>query len=296
MTTAQMEAWGVRRSLVARRVADGEWQRPFRGVVVLHSGAVTWRQRARGALLYAGPRAALSHGSAAFVHGLVRRTGADLVVSVPAGHKVTAQPGLVVHRRNRMPFAGGALRTVGVDATVLDVADELESEDDLVGFVCDAVRQGVMPGRVLMHAADRPRVRHRALLLDLLGDAGRGIESPLEHRYVRDVERRHGLPAARAQAHEQVEGRWIRADRVYVGLGVRVELDGQLAHPFGRTDDDTWRDNAVLVARGDLTLRYRWRHVVAAPCVTAAQVVAALRSRGWPGHPRPCGAACPVRP
>ena len=28
-----------------------------------------------------------------------------------------------------------------------------------------------------------------------------------------------------------------------------TELDGRLAHPFGRTDADTWRDNAVLVER-----------------------------------------------
>ncbi|WP_315093016.1 hypothetical protein [uncultured Cellulomonas sp.] len=295
-TTAQLQTWGVQRSLVARRVAAGEWQRLFRGVVVLHSGPVTWRQRARAALLGAGDGAALSHTSAAFVHGLVRAPGAPVVVSIPGHRAVRSQPGLLIHRRDRMPFAGGVLRTVGVDPTVLDLLDELDSEDDVVGLVCAAVRQGVLPGRVLRHARERPRVRHRELLLDLLGEAGRGIESPLEHRYARDVERRHGLPTPQAQLSERVEDRWIRADRVHTGLGVRIELDGQLAHPFGRTDDDTWRDNAVLIARGDVTLRYRWRHVVVEPCATAAQVVAALRSRGWTGHPRRCADACPVRP
>ncbi|NUU19029.1 type IV toxin-antitoxin system AbiEi family antitoxin domain-containing protein [Cellulomonas humilata] len=296
VTTAQLQAWGVQRSLVARRVSSGEWQRVFRGVVVLHSGPVTWRQRARGALLCAGNEAALSHRSAAFVHGLVPRPGADLVVSVPGGRTVSARPGLVVHRRNVMPFAGGALRVVGTEPTVLDLLDGLESDDEVVGLLCDAIRQGVVPGRLLLHARQRPRVRHRALLLELLDEPGRGIESPLEHRYARDVEARHGLPRAQAQVSDRVDGRWIRADRVHKGLGVRIELDGQLAHPFGRTDDDTWRDNAVLIALGDVTLRYRWRHVVADPCATAVQVVAALRSRGWTGLARPCADTCPVRP
>ncbi|KQY22738.1 hypothetical protein ASD16_08900 [Cellulomonas sp. Root485] len=293
-TTAQLQAWGASRSLVARRVASGEWQRLFRGVVVLHSGPVTWRQRARAALLCAGRHAALSHESAAFVHGITQRPGAGIAVSIPRSRSVQEQHGLVVHRRMQMPFAGGALRAVGVEPTLLDLVDEIESVDDVVGLVCDAVRHRVVPGRVLMHAAERSRLRHRSLHVDLLGEPGRGIESPLEHRYVRDVERRHGLPTASAQVSEVIEGRWIRADRVHVGLGVRIELDGQLAHPFGRTDDDTWRDNAVVIARGDVTLRYRWRHVVVDPCTTAAQVAAALSSRGWQGHPTPCSEACEI--
>jgi hypothetical protein len=296
VTTAQMQAWGVSRSVVSRRVGTGEWQHLWRGVIALHSGTVTWRQHARGALLYAGQGAALSHSSAAYVHGISAAPASGIVVSVPVHRAVAPQPGLLVRRRRRMPFAGGRLRSVGVDATVLDLVDELGCEDDVVGLVCDAVRAGVLPGRLLMHAEERQLLRHRGLLMDLLGEPGRGIESPLEHRYARDVERRHALPRARAQVSERIEGRWIRADRVYVGLGVRVELDGQLAHPFGRTDDDTWRDNAVVIAHSDVTLRYRWRHVVHDPCATARQVATALQARGWAGLPGRCSAACSVRP
>lgn len=132
----------------------------------------------------------------------------------------------------------------------------------------------------------------RALLLELLGEAEPGIESPLEHRYARDVERRHGLPRARAQVRDRVGGRWIRADRVYEGLGVRVELDGRLAHPTGRTDDDTWRDNSVVIERSEVTLRYRWRHVAVEPCATAGQVASALRARGWTGGATRCSPTC----
>ncbi len=87
---------------------------------------------------------------------------------------------------------------------------------------------------------------------------------------------------------------WLRADCRYEGLRVRVELDGQLAHPGGRTDADTLRDNIVVISTDEITLRFRWRHVAVTPCAVAEQVVLALRSRGWTGTPRPCGRTCPL--
>ncbi|NUU18231.1 hypothetical protein HP550_13320 [Cellulomonas humilata] len=294
VTSAQLHAWGVGRAVVSRRVARGDWQQLWRGVVALHSGTLTWRQRARGALLYAGDGAALSHASAAFVHGIVSTPGPRIVVSIPVRRAVSPQPGLEIRRRRTMPYAGGRVRALGVDDTVLDLVHELESEDDVVGLVCEAVRVGVLPGRLLLQAGDRRFLRHRGLVVSLLGEEGTGVESPLEHRYVRDVERRHRLPVARPQVRERTGGRWIRADRVHVGLGVRIELDGQLAHPSGRTALDTWRDNAVLIERSEITLRYRWQHVVAEPCQTAGQVATALRSRGWEGRATPCSPTCPV--
>ena len=38
------------------------------------------------------------------------------------------------------------------------------------------------------------RLRHRALLLEILGEVASGAYSVLERRYLRDVERAHGLP------------------------------------------------------------------------------------------------------
>lgn len=402
VTTAQLGAWGTTRETVRRRVAAGDWKRLFRGVVVLQSGPVSWRQRARAALLYCGPDAALSHESAAFHHGVLREPGRFVVVTVPHARTVTPQPGLVVHRSRAVPWSGGRLRAVEPAEAVLqlivatsaaasagspdplrgptgpggparagatghartdfarpngagsasrahpdptepartDIArpngatsrartDPTEPArtpvtarasrgrrdaavrsattdapapgardvtDAVVGLLCDAVRAGVHPDDLLVRAQRRTRMAGRRLLVEMLGQVAQGVESPLEHRYARDVERRHGLPHAVAQRWERVDGRWIRADRVYAGLGVRAELDGRLAHPFGATDDDVWRDNATLLATSDTTLRYRWRHVAVMPCATAAQVARALRDRGWPGSPQPCSATCPLTP
>ena len=105
----------------------------------------------------------------------------------------------------------------------------------------------VEPSTILLALDGRGRVRHRALVVDVLAEVAAGVESPLERRYRRDVERAHGLPISELQVREVLSGRWVRADGRYRPYRTRVELDGQLAHPGGRTDEDTWRDNAALL-------------------------------------------------
>lgn len=295
VTTAQCLRAGMSADRVERLVRRGEWRRLHRGVMVTHNGPLTWRVRAVAALLYAGAGAALSHGSAAYVHGLVDRPPRLVEVSVRRPRQVTATPGVRIRRRTELEVTVlNGLSVTSLPTTVLDLVASARSDDDAVGLVTRGVRAGLRPQTLLAATSGRSRLPGRALLLEVLAAVDDGAESPLERRYHRDVERRHGLPRSTRQRRELVDGHWIRADAVYDGLGVRVELDGALAHPAGRTDRDTWRDNAVLIERGDLTLRYRWSHVRRSPCTTAAQVGAALRSRGWRGRPRACSPTCAV--
>jgi very-short-patch-repair endonuclease len=164
--------------------------------------------------------------------------------------------------------------------------------DDVVSLVAAVRELGVPIRDVRAVLAARRSIRGRALLEDLLAPSSVGIESPLEHRYVRDVELAHGLTRAQLQHRQRVDDVSIRADVRYVRFRVRVELDGEVGHPGGTTDADVWRDNAVLVHSGEVTLRFRWRHVAVAPCRVAAQVAAALAARGWRGTPRRCGPGC----
>lgn len=294
LSRAQLLALGASSAWIARRVSSGAWQRPFPGVVVTHSGPVSWVTRARCAVLYAGGGAALSHAAAAHLYGFDRKPPPAVDVSVPATRRVTPQPGLRIHLRRRMPRAQGSLPCVNPVDTVLDVAGTARDVDAVVAAVTAAAREGIRPWHVRRALEERARHPHRALLRDLLADVADGVESPLEARYRRDVERAHGLPRATLQGRQRLDGGWIRSDARYAEQGVRIELDGALAHPGGRTDADTWRDNAVLLTAGDLTLRYRWRHVAVTPCRTALQVSSALRGRGWSGRPVPCGPGCAV--
>lgn len=295
ITTAQCTELGADRSWVARRVRSGIWQRLHPGVIVVHSGPLTWRTRAQAALLHAGPGSALSHAAAGYVHEFTTRPPRIIDVTIPHRRRVRPTTGVRIHRRRDLPVLPGRLRTLSRPETVLDLLEAAASDDEAIGILCAAVRAHTWPEEVLDAAVRRKRLRQRPLVLEMLGAVSAGIESPLEMRYHRDVERRHGLPRARLQTRQVLDGIWIRADRIYEGLGVRTELDGELAHPGGRTDADVWRDNVVVITTDEITLRYRWSHVRGTPCRTAAQVAAALRSRGWRGTPRACSPDCPVR-
>lgn len=295
VTTAQCLRLGADPGWIARQVRAGHWQRLHRGVLVAHSGPPSWRTRARAALLYAGRGAALSHAAAAYLHEMIPRAPRLIDVCVPRERWVRPSGGIRVHRGARALDKRSGLVVVSRDEATLDLLTGMHTDDDVVGVLCAAVRAGTWPEQILEALERRPTTRRRALVLEMLGLVAEGIESPLEMRYHRDVERRHGLPHAALQQRQVVDGRWIRADRTYEGLGVRSELDGELGHPGGRTDGDTWRDNAVVIERDEITLRYRWSHVRGNSCRTAVQVVAALRSRGWTGVPHPCGPGCPVR-
>ena len=121
------------------------------------------------------------------------------------------------------------------------------------------------------------------MVLALLGDVGRGAESTLELRYLRDVERAHGLPAGVRQRRSRT-GAEVR-DVLYEDQATVIELDG-LAH-LRRILRDMRRDNAAL-AGGLATLRFGWSDVTGSPCQVAWQVAAVLVARGWTELPTRC--------
>jgi very-short-patch-repair endonuclease len=139
----------------------------------------------------------------------------------------------------------------------------------------------------------RKKVRWRGELSEAFADVDAGAHSVLEYRYMRYVERAHGLPRARRQVPASMREGTIHRDVLYREYGVAVELDGRAHHPGDLRWQDLRRDNAAA-ADGIITLRYGWADVARRPCEVAVQVSAVLRRRGWPGRPRPCGPSCPA--
>jgi hypothetical protein len=111
----------------------------------------------------------------------------------------------------------------------------------------------------------------------VLGDVGTGAHSALELRYLRQVERPHGLPTGRRQ--NRSDALHVR-DVVYEQFGLVVELDGRLGHEGMGRFRDMNRDNLATVS-GELTLRYGHIDVTGSPCSVAEQVGAVLFARGW---------------
>ena len=231
------------------------------------------------------------------MHRIVDRPSRLLHVSVPRERHIPAVRGLVLHRPAALP---GAVHPTDlpprtkVEETVLDLVGQATSFDAAFAIACAACqRRRTTPARIRRAMDGRVKLRWRGDLAAALAEIGSGVHSLLEYRYVRYVERPHGLPAADRQA-KVVIGRQTRyLDNLYRDFGVCVELDGRQAHPDDRRWLDMRRDNATA-AGGLVTLRYGWTDIDARPCETAVQVGLALSARGWTRRMRPCGPRCPA--
>jgi hypothetical protein len=286
---------------IRSRLRRREWAAVHRGVYVDHTGPLTASQRLWAAVLLHWP-AAVHRESALELHGLRqdrRRDGAERPVHLvmdASRRTPAAVPGIVVERmhdakswltQHRRP------PRVKVELAVLKVA----SSRDLAGAIAvisDACQQRHTDVPALLLALDRlGTLRGRAALVDVLRDVESGAHSVLEHRYLRDVERAHGLPAGCRQLREVAGGRVAVRDVVYVEQDVVVELDGR----FGHTDAlDRWADldrDLSAARQALLTIRLGWAQVLS-PCQVAAAVAEILTNRGWTGSAHPCRRGCQV--
>jgi hypothetical protein len=239
----------------------------------------------------------LSHQTAAELDGFGAGRGRLIHVSVPLAQHMVRIPGIAVHRSGRLEVARHPARMpprTRVEETALDLAQLATSLDDAFGWISRSCSNRLTTPPLLLQAIQsRSKIRWRAELTLALADVADGVLSPLEYRYVRCVERPHGLPAAKRQVLI-LRGRQRQyLDNLYQEFGLGVELDGQAFHPAEERWQDIGRDNA-MAADGILILRYGWGDVSDRACRTAIQVGDAAAKRGWTGALRRCGPACPV--
>ena len=282
---------------VRHLVRSGRWQPLHPGVYATFTGTVSARCRVWAAILLAGPGAAASHGTAAWLCGLHDDEPPTVHVLIPAHQRVSRTPGITVHVSRHAEVRchpGLSLPQTRVEDTVLDLTDAAVRTEDAVAVVIRACqRRLTTPGRLRTSAARRSRLRHRRLLAEVLTDVDEGVQSILERRWLRDVERPHGLPPGCWNRAERVNGGTRYRDVDYPAWRVVVELDGRVAHPAGERHRDMARDNA-LAAQARLTLRYGWVDVTRSPCAVADQVARTLRAQGWSGPATQCGSGCTI--
>jgi Transcriptional regulator, AbiEi antitoxin len=287
---------GLSAGALRSRLESGRWQHVHRGVFATFIGGLPRRATLWAAVLRAASGAMLSYHTAAEADGLIR--GSSLIhVTIPDPRHVDRIPGLVIHRSERAEAARHPSRTpprTRLEETVLDLAGSARSFDDAFNWLCLACAgRFVTPTRLREAMSERGKMRWRAEIAVGLGEVSAGVHSWLERRYLRDVERPHGLPRAERQARHQRGRRTGYSDILYEEFGVVVETDGQAAHPDTERWWDAARDNAAAAHR-IITLRYPYSDIATRPCEVAAEIAAVLRQRGWTGTPHPCGPSCPV--
>jgi very-short-patch-repair endonuclease len=172
-----------------------------------------------------------------------------------------------------------------VEETILDLA-ETGTVDDVTALPGRAFQRGATT-EVTLRALLHGRSRHRRRRLDdALGDVAGGAESAMELRFLRDVERAHGLPTGRRQLVTTIGGARLH-DVAYDEQRVVVELDGRLGHDGEDRVRDGVRDRQSATRRW-LTVRAFWRDVAGRPCELTAELGEVLQTRGWDGAPHPC--------
>jgi len=287
---------GIASKLINARLKHGRWQQLHWGVYAVFTGPVPRETELWAVLLRAGPGAALSHLAAAELHGLIDYPGESIYVTVPSARRVTMH-GVVVRTSARIAEAthpGREPPRTTIEETVFDLIELAHTLDDACGWITRAVGRRLTTAERLTEALKlRKKMRWRATLGDILAAAGDGIHSVLEYRYLRDVERAHGLPRSRHQVRVLIDGKTAYRDVYYEEYRLAVELDGRLAHPDEERGRDQRRDNHG--GPDDvLTTRYDWQDVASHPCQTALLQARILRRRGWTGTPRPCSEGCPL--
>jgi hypothetical protein len=287
------------------RLGSGTWRSIYPSVYATFSGALSPEARLWAAVKLAGAGAMLSHETAAEVHGIIDKPlGTAVHITVPRHRRpVSRTPvrGLVIHRSDQSqaqlvgPFN---LPRTRIEDTVLDLVAAASNFDQAYTWIARAVsRKLVTVSSLRVALAARSRVRWRNWLNEALEDAGDGVHSSLERRYVRDVERAHGLPVSLHQARRQLGSKAHYRDNWYEAYRVVVEIDGPTYHQNEQVQQDKHRDSVNLALDDVKTHRFGPVGVTERACETASLVAATLQRGGWKGSPRRCRRAdCTVRP
>jgi len=230
----QLQHLEVASSSIGKWLHAGDLHRLYAGVYAVGHTALSAEGRLTAAVLYAGPGAMLSHGTAAWWLGLTDRRPPVVHVSTP--RQPVSPPGVLVH--GRRPLARGwhrALPVASLPDVLLDYAAVSEPGDlryvlaqaeyhgwldlDLVAAHC---RQG-KPGSVALREA---LARHEPQLAHTRSEFERRLLALCED---------HGIPVP--EFNVWVEGHLV--DALWREQKVIAETDGRARTPRGRASRPT---------------------------------------------------------
>ncbi len=278
------------------QVKQRRWQRPYRGVVVAHSGPLSDAQRVWAGLLSVPGPALLGGRTAAALCGLRGYDRPAVHVLVPASSRVhdtrhrrsvhDAWP-VIVHRTCTLPpedtsWRGRPPRTTAA-RSVVDAAQWASQTDDALAIIAASIQQRITtPHRILDVLQRLPRAHRRAMILQAVNDAAGGAGSLAEIDFVR-LCKQHRLPPPDQQVpRTDRHGRKRFLDAYWKEWRLQVEIDGAHHLEARAWWDDMRRQNALWLA-GDRVLRFPAGVVRHRPAEVAAQIREALRANGWRG-------------
>jgi very-short-patch-repair endonuclease len=277
ITRAQLGVAGLARGAIAARVEAGRLIRVHQGVYAVGYLPTNPLDRARGALLAAGPRAALRRRSAASYWQLHRDWRNPLELVSPLRRRI---PGLLISRcetlikRDIRTIDG--IRVTSPARTLLDIAPRTYSKA-LHRFHNDLRMRRLVDNEQLIDVATRnPRHPGSKLLLSLAGASrGEPKRSGFEIDWV-SFATEHKLPAYEMNIHVAGE----RIDVLFAPDRLIVELDGWGTHGTKQAfEDDREQDSGILAATGIPTMRITYDGLHKQPLKQVSRINAILARR-----------------
>ena len=291
---AQLRACGLSGPSISRAVRAGRLHRLHPRVYAVGHANVCLEGRLVAALLYAGPGAALSHGTAAWVWRLTEREPALIDVSKPL--RRNPRPGLRLHtrrgweacRRRRFPVTT-------VRQTLLDLA-ATDSPPRLRRTLAEADFRGLLDPVALAGVGGQGRPGTTALRDGLAAHlpALALTRSELEQRFL-ELCTSAGIPVP--QVNATVAG--LIVDMYWPDACVVVELDGVAGHgSAARVGRDHERD-LTLRSAGLIVLRYTWPQITGEPAAVVedlGRTLTARRARALASRAPPAPQPAPPAP
>lgn len=292
VTRQQEQERGLTSRQLEHRVVCGAWVRVYPGVYRVEGSPGTWRQRLMAASLWASRGFALSHRTAAALHGFSDYIG-ELSVQLTSTRNLRGDPVTAHHVKHlhlRDVVSVECFRVTSMSRTLLDLA-ATEPADLARRALDEAMRRRWTNHDRLEQLISRnqgsPGV---ALIRERLHEYRGGdgpAESELEQR-VLELIAGNGLPTPTKQRVVRTRGRVRRLDFHFPGTPVVIEADGYAAHAtLDAFEDDRMRRNA-LTLRGFQVLHWTWRAIEDRPHVLVAELTALLNEqlRGPPARDR----------
>lgn len=285
----QLRALGVSASLIDHARRRGRLHPVHHGVSSLVVPAARPRLAPEhAALLACGPRAVISHHSAAWLHGLGLQRPEVAEVTVVGGDRGRSRPGVRAHR-SRVMHRGEVVRierlaVTSVARTVVDLLPDLS--DRLLERVVDLALQKTSRAKLrqaVVRHTRRSGIGRLAALLDPTRPSSDTWSEPEEQLLLRI--RRADLPSPEANV-------WIgpyRPDLVWRDHRVIVEYDSDRFHSGTRAryrdarrhnDLTSWGWDVIHVTRQDLSHHPERILVWIAAALTRAEVA----GHGHPGR------------
>jgi hypothetical protein len=272
----QLVRLGIGRGGIEHRVANGRLHRLHLGVYAVGRRRVSQHGRWMAAVLACGPRALLSHRSAAVLWGL--RPTAPFRVDVATDRAKHGQNGIALHRPRHLPDGDRAVASgipvTSVARTLADLAG-VASRRELRRAIDEAERLRLLDPAAVEEIIGRSRGKRGVAALAALLRHHSGpppiTRSELERRFL-DLCRDAGLPCP--EANVVIDG--VEVDVVWPHRRLVAELDGYAYHRTRMAFEDDRKRDAMLQLSGYRVVRITYQRLHDEPGEVADLVRALL--------------------